>query len=198
MLKKIVLLFEILITFTCVNASTIYISPTGSDHNIGDKASPLLTITKAQENTLPGDTVYIRGGSYTMSVNQISSYSGVYAHVIDINKSGLSQKYINYWNYPGEKPVFDFTNIKSDNFRVSAFWVSASWVRFKGFDVVGVQVTIKTHTQSESFSNDGSHNIYEMLNMHDGQAIGLSTQNEYNPIKSITKKTLHHYDYKNS
>ncbi len=40
--------------------------------------------------------------------------------------------------------------------------------------VTGVQVTIKTHTQSECFSqNEGSNNIYEQLSMHDGQAIGF-------------------------
>jgi hypothetical protein len=35
-----------------------------------------------------------------------------------------------------------------------------------------VQVTITSHTQSICFGNDGSHNTYELLSMHDGQAIG--------------------------
>jgi len=39
--------------------------------------------------------------------------------------------------------------------------------------VVGTQVTITGHTQSECFENHGSNNIYELLKMHDGQAIGF-------------------------
>lgn len=43
----------------------------------------------------------------------------------------------------------------------------------KGIEVVGVQVTIKEHTESICFQVTGSHNIMERLSMHDGQAIGL-------------------------
>jgi len=56
---------------------------------------------------------------------------------------------------------------------VAAFYVTGSYIHLKGFEVVGVQVTIKTHTQSECFENHGSHNIYEQLSMHDGMAIGF-------------------------
>jgi hypothetical protein len=46
-------------------------------------------------------------------------------------------------------------------------------VHLRGIEVVGVQVTITTHTQSISFDNQGSHNLYERLSMHDGMGIGL-------------------------
>jgi hypothetical protein len=39
--------------------------------------------------------------------------------------------------------------------------------------VIGTQVTILTHTQSECFRNEGSNNIFEQLSMHDGMAIGF-------------------------
>ncbi|HEY1109205.1 MAG TPA: right-handed parallel beta-helix repeat-containing protein, partial [Opitutaceae bacterium] len=48
-----------------------------------------------------------------------------------------------------------------------------SWVHLRGLEVVGVQVTITGHTQSICFDNQGSHNVYERLSMHDGMAIGL-------------------------
>ena len=57
--------------------------------------------------------------------------------------------------------------------RINAFYVSGSWLHIKGLEVVGVQVTLKGHTQSICFANDGSHNIYEQIVMHDGQAIGI-------------------------
>ena len=34
-------------------------------------------------------------------------------------------------------------------------------------------MTLKGHTQSICFENDGGHNVYERLSMHDGQAIGI-------------------------
>jgi hypothetical protein len=40
-------------------------------------------------------------------------------------------------------------------------------------EVTGVQVTLTNHTQSIGFENDGSHNIFELLSIHDGQSIGI-------------------------
>jgi pectate lyase len=61
-------------------------------------------------------------------------------------------------------------------YRVTAFHITATANKcvFKGFDVVGVQVTIPVvHTQSENFYVDGgSNNRFEQLRMHDGMANG--------------------------
>jgi hypothetical protein len=43
-------------------------------------------------------------------------------------------------------------------------------------------VTITSHTQSICFDNQGSHNIYELLSMHDGMAIGLWIGNGANNL----------------
>ena len=155
-------------------ATVYYVSPIGSDAAAGTKSSPFLSIQKAQEHVAAGDTVYVRGGIYLMNEFQIAANEGIWAYVTYLTKSGMPGKRINYWAYPGEKPVFDFTNVKPASRRISAFAVSASWIHFKGLQVTGVQVTIKTHTQSECFSqNKGNNNIYEQLGMHDGQAIGF-------------------------
>ncbi len=69
--------------------------------------------------------------------------------------------------------MFDLSAVKPEGLRVDAFYTSGSWIHFKGLEVIGVQVTIKGHTQSTCFENDGGHNIYERLSMHDGQAIGI-------------------------
>jgi hypothetical protein len=69
--------------------------------------------------------------------------------------------------------VFVFSAVKPPRLRVHAFSVSGSWLHFKGIEVVGVQVTICGHTQSICFANDGSHNIYERLSLHNGMAIGI-------------------------
>lgn len=154
-------------------AAIYYVAPTGSDNNKGSITSPFLTIQRSQDAVNAGDTVYIRGGTYMMTENQIALKSNIFAFVTHLNKSGTAGKMIKYWAYPGEKPVFNYINVKPTNYRVHAFEVIGSFIHLKGLEVVGVQVTILTHTQSICFENQGSNNIYEMLSMHDGQAIGF-------------------------
>lgn len=154
-------------------ANVYYVATTGDNANAGTISAPFLTIQRAQDAVVAGDTVYIRGGNYVMTEAQIATYNSIWAYVTYLTKSGTSGKRINYWAYPGETPVFDYTAIKPANYRITAFQVNASWVHIKGIEVIGVQVTILTHTQSECFENQGSNNIYEMLKMHDGKAIGF-------------------------
>ena len=160
------------LTFT-VAARTFYVAVDGNDENPGTKEQPFAGIMRAQEAVLPGDTVFVRGGKYVMNENQIARVQRIWAFVHDLRKSGEPDKRIHYFAYPGEKPVFDFSNVKPVNKRIMAFNVTGSWIHFRGLSVTGVQVTILTHTQSECFHNEGSHNIYEQLSMHDGQAIGF-------------------------
>ncbi|MDD3490424.1 MAG: right-handed parallel beta-helix repeat-containing protein [Paludibacter sp.] len=160
------------LTFT-VAARTFYVAVDGNDENPGTKEQPFAGIMRAQEAVLPGDTVFVRGGKYVMNENQIARVQRIWAFVHDLRKSGEPDKRIHYFAYPGEKPVFDFSNVKPVNKRIIAFNVTGSWIHFRGLSVTGVQVTILTHTQSECFHNEGSHNIYEQLSMFDGQAIGF-------------------------
>lgn len=110
-----------------------------------------------------------------MQSSQINSYSRIQAFVTLLDKSGAEGKRIYYWAYPNEKPVFDFSEVKPEGYRVHAFEITGSWLHIKGLEVIGVQVpVVNSNTQSICFSNDGgSNNIYEQLSMHDGQAIGF-------------------------
>ncbi|MCX7048084.1 MAG: right-handed parallel beta-helix repeat-containing protein [Candidatus Sumerlaeota bacterium] len=157
----------------CLHAATFFVAPEGKDTGAGTKENPFATIQRAQEAAASGDTVFIRGGAYVMRESQIAKKQRIWAYVINLDKSGTADKPITYSAFENERPVFDFSLVKPEGLRVNAFNVSASWVRIKGLEVTGVQVTIKGHTQSICFANDGSHNIYERLVMHDGQAIGI-------------------------
>jgi hypothetical protein len=171
-MKKLVFLLLIVTTqFTFAN--TFYVAVNGNDDNAGTKNQPFATIQKAQTMLQPGDTVYLRGGTYNLTETQIAKKERGYACVTYLDKSGTANKYIHYFNYPGETPVFNYAAIKPEGLRVAAFYVTGSYIHLKGFEVTAVQVTIKTHTQSECFENHGSNNIYEQLSMHDGMAIGF-------------------------
>ena len=186
-MKKIIILFIVLLSaLTTVTAKTYYIAINGNDDTgTGSITEPYATIMKGQTVAVGGDTVYIRGGSYTMTNSNISAYVtlGPYAVVNNLNKSGSSaSKRIYYWAYPGEKPVFDFSDVKLSGYRVTAFFVTGSYIHLKGLEVTGMQVTITTHTQSECFRNQGSYNIYENLCMHDGMGIGFYLQSGSNNL----------------
>jgi hypothetical protein len=150
-----------------------YVATNGNDANAGAIGTPFLTIQRAQTSAAAGDTVYIRGGTYVMTTAQVAQYSSIWAYVTLLNKSGTSNNRIKYWNYPNEKPVFNYSGINPAGFRINAFQVTGSWIHIRGLEVVGVQVNITAHTQSECFENTGSNNIYERLSMHDGKAIGF-------------------------
>lgn len=71
--------------------------PLASDSNPGTKDLPWLTIKKAADTVVEGDTVYIKEGIY-------------HERVIPQN-SGSPQKYITYTAYYGDTVVIDGTNI---------------------------------------------------------------------------------------
>ena len=150
-----------------------FVAPDGLDSSAGTSAAPFASIQRAQDAASPGDTVYLRGGTYAVTEQQIARRERIWAYVFDISKSGRSDAPIQYFAYKDETPVFDFSAVKPPDLRVIGFLVRASWVHFRGLEVKGVQVTIKTHTQSECFENQGDHNVYERLSLHDGQAIGI-------------------------
>lgn len=173
--------YLIIVFFCCVSVfvfsgNVIFVSPNGSDES-GDGTidRPYATLIKAQEKVNGGDTVYLRGGTYHMLTSQIHQYRGIWAYQHHLYKSGKSeQQRIHYWAYPGERPIFDMSQVKPPGYRIIAFYVSGSYLHFKGIEIMGVQVTIREHTQSECFRNDGgNYNIYEQCIMRDGQAIGF-------------------------
>lgn len=169
-------LFRIALALVCLTplaAKDYYVAPNGRDTAGGTEGAPFATIQHAQQVVEPGDTVYVRGGTYRMTEQQIGGSAGAYSCVTLLDKSGAPGKRINYWAYADEQPVFDLSQVKPAGRRVAAFRVNGSWLHLKGIEVVGVQVTITGHTQSICFDNEGSDNIYERLSMHDGMAIGL-------------------------
>lgn len=158
---------------TSVEAASWYVSPNGDDSAGGSLEQPFATVPRAQTAAAPGDTVFLRGGTYHMTEDQLVRRRGLFARLIVLDKSGAAGRPITYRAYQDEKPVFDCSEVKPDGQRVTAFYVGGSWLHLRGIEVTGVQVTIKTHTQSICFESQGSHNILERLAMHDGQAIGI-------------------------
>lgn len=157
-------------------AKDYFVSLNGNDANDGSIQSPFATLNKAQSVVQPGDNVYFRGGTYKIQESQIMEYSsnGTWAFVFKMAVKGSKDKPIGYQAYENEKVVFDLSAVKPLNRRVLVFYVTGHYLHFKNFEVVGTQVTITGHTQSECFRVDGgNNNTFENISCHDGMAIGF-------------------------
>ena len=144
-------------------AATWYVSPTGSDSNSGTQASPFKSITKAQSVASSGDTVTIRGGTY--SGFTIAGSDSNYNFVHNLTKSGIT-----YANFTGETPVFNFAGTTTAK-RVAAFHVASGvTVTIRGIVITGVPVG--TQKQSECFRVEG-HPTFDRVVCHDNAANGF-------------------------
>lgn len=175
-MKRHPLAFLTLLTaiVTATDAKVIYVAPQGDDAAAGTIDAPLATLPAAYRLTEGGDTVCFRGGTYNVTDSQVMKIKGVYAFVFALEKAGTAEHRTCYMGYPGERPVFDFSALMLDGkHRFAAFYLGADYVHLRNFDIVGVPVRIKGHTQSECVSaRRGSHCIVEDIAMHDGMAIG--------------------------
>ncbi len=163
----------IFLTLLPLHAAEIHVAPDGADGNSGEITKPLRTLRAAQGKARPGDTVWIRGGTYRMAESDVMEVHYGRAHVILLDKGGKDGKPISYLAYRDEKPVFDFFAVKPEGLRVTALRAKASHLHLRGIAFTGVQVNLAGHTQSINVENLGSHNLFERLSMHDGQGIGF-------------------------
>jgi hypothetical protein len=131
-------------------AATYYVSTTGNDSNPGTQAQPWLTIQKAADTMVAGDTVNVNAGNY-------GGDASVYQKV-RITKSGSSRQQITYWAL--------------GTVLTQGFLVSADYITIKGFDVEDPHDDrIKNSTEPDYRGGtgifvEGSYNIIEDNYIH--------------------------------
>lgn len=153
-----------------------YVAPTGNDSATGGQTAPWASIAHAQAVAQPGDTVYLRGGTYAYTRANRGCRSGTdRVDAITLNKSGSSGNLIRYWAYPGETPVFDFSRV-SDNCRIKGFDVTGNWIHLKGLEVKGVPQNNNLNHESWGIWISGSNNVFELINAHHNMGPGLFIQ----------------------
>lgn len=145
-------------------ATTFFVATNGSDSNPGTQSSPFRSLTKAQSVAVSGDTVSIRGGTYSSFT--IAGSDANYNFVHNITKSGIT-----YAAFTGETPIFNFSSITTAK-RVAAFHIASgvSNVTFRGFQVTGVPVG--SQKQSECFRIEGNA-AFDRVTCHDNAANGF-------------------------
>jgi hypothetical protein len=162
-------------------ATTYYVAPNGSDSAAGSESAPFATWAHAQTTASAGDTVYFRGGryTYTTATSTCASTSATVDSVV-LSKSGASGSPINFFAYPGETPVFDFsgvTDMSNYNCRHTGVRVTGSWLHLKGLEFTGVlQLNNLNHESWGFYVYGGSNNIFELLNAHHNMGPGFFLQ----------------------
>ncbi|OHS96353.1 pectate lyase [Tritrichomonas foetus] len=159
----------LVILFISTFQKEIYVAPNGDNSNDGTKDSPFATLGFAYQNADAFDTIYIKGGVYRVTSSELMGVNYVYTIVFYLTKDN-----INIFGCPGERPIFDLSQVKLTESRLSVFYVTGSYHHLKNFEIVGTPQAKISNAQSECISNrKGNNNIYENLAMHDGMGIGF-------------------------
>ena len=123
-----------------VHATNYYVATTGSDAAAGTIGEPWATFQKAIDTAQPGDTVFIRGGTYTPLTYNDRSNIFNYRPVDGIGYTGTSEAPIVYTNYTGETPIFDLsTPTPSGNYNIGFYLEAVQYVKFYGLTFTGLQ-----------------------------------------------------------
>ncbi len=119
-----------------------YVAPWGNDSNAGTFDNPWRTPQKAFETAKAGDIVYFRGGRYYPTVYEYGSDVYHYDPEGGRGYSGTAGNRIYYMNYPGEMPIFDFSEITPAGiFNVGLYMENVHYVTYKGMKWVNLSKT---------------------------------------------------------
>ena len=142
-------------------ATVRYVATTGVDTDPGTFSNPYKTITKAISVAVPGDTIYVRGGTHA------------YAAKINIASSKVGTAGSRYWllAYPNEKPILDFSSMPVASTDRGLQLSGNYWV-IKGFDFY--------KAKDNGMHIAGAYNIVELCNFYENADSGLQLANGAN------------------
>jgi MYXO-CTERM domain-containing protein len=163
-------------------AAEYYVAPGGSGTTCS-MAAPCGRVEDAQTRATGGDTVWIRGGTYTFAA---SATVGV-----NFNKAGTSGNPIRYFAYMDEIPVFDLSN-GTPNGRVTGLNIQTSFIHVRGLEVRGVQQYMSGQ-DSWGVRIQGSNNVVERVNSHHNEAPGFFITSGANNL-ILNCDSHHNYD----
>ena len=141
----------LLVTVAELFGQTFYVATTGSDSSDGSFDHPFRTIAKGiLVATVPGTTIYVRGGTYSV------------ASTITISRSGTSTNRYSLLAYPGERPFLDFS---TEPFGSRGVRLSGSYWYIKGLDI--------WKAGDNGMNVSGSNNIIEFCSFSENNDTGL-------------------------
>ncbi|OGV26466.1 MAG: hypothetical protein A3J84_10330 [Ignavibacteria bacterium RIFOXYA2_FULL_37_17] len=152
-IKKIIFpLVFFLSLFLSAQPKIYYVATNGSDSNTGTKDQPFLTITQAVSVVSTGDTIYVRGGTYSLNTT------------ISISKDGTSNANFYLLAYTGERPILDFSSMPFNSSNRGVTLKGDYW-KIRGIDFKGAG--------DNGMNISGSNNFIEFCSFYENSDTGL-------------------------
>ncbi len=156
------LLILLVLVFTA-EAATYYVSPTGSDTNVGSAGAPFKTLAKAATLVNPGDTVVAADGVY------YENYQGQGLFGLSVNRGGTESAPVVFQSATPREAIIDGNNTVQIGLYIQAPYVQIQGFQVRNFSregvsVVGQYVTIK----GNAIHNNGSSLTVSQSNGHNG------------------------------
>lgn len=142
------------------NLASIYVAPHGTGSGDGSAARPLdlATALSARSPARPGDTIWLRGGTYNGGVTS--------------ELTGTPQAPITVRQYPGERATIDGVGA-----RQSTLTVNGAWAIYWGFEVTNSDPNRRSESRPNAVQIYGHHTKFINLVVHDGNVgMGFWTQ----------------------
>jgi hypothetical protein len=159
--------------------NTYYVATNGSDSNSGTTIDdPFLTIPHAVGLVVGGDTIYVRGGTYTYSGPSIAITLNAKSGASDVNRCYLM-------GYNDERPLLDCSAMTGTG--ADCIKITGNYWYIKGLDIKGA-------SRNGINLNGGSNTIVEFCSTYENRSAGVQIQNgsAYNQI--INCDSYYNYD----
>jgi hypothetical protein len=128
------ILVSVFLPTLVTHAATYYVATTGNNSNPGTSSKPWRTVAYAASKMVPGDTTYVKGGTYNEGL-------------IRFGRSGTSSTPIKLLSAPGEFPVISFIDRTPDRqIRIQNYdgaQKAIAWITIEGFEIRNGYVGIK-------------------------------------------------------
>ena len=174
---------SVALSVTQAFGAVYYVATDGKDSNAGSKDKPFATLNKANTVVAAGDTVWIRGGVYDLHDTVFFARYKMTAGILLTTSGESDNKRIYYLAYPGERPIFDASNLPvaigtdhSDGTPEGAMYtslivVSAKYLHLKGFEVRNTPMV--HNSNSGVFLYASKHIFLENIDSHHNAGPGF-------------------------
>lgn len=126
-----------------------YVSPSGDDGNAGTIGAPWYSINHAWTVVGAGDTVWMRGGTYSYTEQQ---------YLTGVN--GSSGNLVKIWAYSGEVPIISKGGSWSWTSHRALIWFVGNYIHFKGLTVTG-NTNVDTYVWMAMYGHNFNNCILE-------------------------------------
>jgi len=142
-------------TFQREDSHTYYVDANAHDSKTGAGKKVFHSFEEAIEVVRPGDTIFVRGGTYILS------------NTITVKKRGLRANLINLWACPDEKVVLDFSNAPASS---NGLKIKGSYWHIKGLVI--------QNAGEKGINISGSNNIIENTTTRNNGDGGIKLDDE--------------------